>query len=268
MKDQLPPLHVAIVGSLLLAWGMFAFVGMTATALAGYPSWDLGFLIVFLGWGVLNRNRSCWMMSIIIALLFLGPAVVFACLYPAGKIPWNYPDSPRDMIGNGLLAAASIYVLIVLLRPRQREWFKRAARGDDETSVDPGVATRIASAVLVVSFLLSSLYRLNEWWNNETLRATYGVNTRLIAYDEEGGDVSGVLGLSSPSDSRRRREVELPLCQVSSSHEGSSKVFTIHGLANRPFRVLVSGGDYEAKSVLLDKNSPDEIRVPMKRAKE
>lgn len=267
MKDQMPPLHVTIVASLLLAWGMFAFVGMIAGALAGYPSWEFGFLIVFLGWGLLNRKRSCWITGILVALVLLVPAAVFACLYPAGVTAWNYPDSPRDMIGNGLLAGASIYVLIVLLRPRQREWFKRAAAGEDEKSVDAGVATRIAASVLVVAFLLSSLYRLNEWWNNETLRATYGVNTRLIAYDEEGGDVIGVLGLSSPSDSRLQRDVKLPLCQVSSSHEGSSMVFTIHGLANRPFRVLVSGGDYAAKSVLLDKNSPTEIRVPMSREK-
>ena len=270
MKESqplLPPFHVVTAAALMLGWGTFTFVGMVAGALAGHSSWDLGFLITFFGWGLLNHRRGHWIASIVISLMLVFPGLLIAGLHAAGKIPWTYPDSLRDMISAGLLSVAALYTFIVLLRRPQREWFSRTVFAAGGKRVDKDVSARIAVAVLVVAFFLSSLHHVQAWWGAESLRGTYPVKVRLIPYDAETGENLNAVRLPTSPNSRFGRKVELPLYQTGITATGEGSILDLTGIANNPFHVTFGRDGYEDASVLIGESPPDEIRVPMKRGK-
>jgi len=266
-QPPLPPFHVVTTAALMLGWGTFTFVGMVAGALAGYSILDLGFLIAFVGWGMLSRRRGHWIAGIAVSTLLLFPGLVHAGLFAAGKIPWSHPDSLRAIISSGILSAAALYALIVLLRHPQRGWFSLTTVPAEGKRVDTDVSARIAAAVLVVSFFLSSLHQVLEWWSMESLRGSYPVKVRLVAYDAETGAQLRSLSLPDSPNSRFKRQVELPLYNFSTAGTPEGIMTDLEGIANSPFRVTIGSEGYEDASVLIEKDQPEEIRVPMTRAK-
>ncbi|MBX3741316.1 MAG: hypothetical protein KF712_10025 [Akkermansiaceae bacterium] len=267
MQPPLPPFHVVTTAALLLGWGTFTFVGMVAGALAGHSSWDLGFLIAFIGWGLLSRRRGHWIAGIVISVMLLLPGLLHAGLYAGGKIPWTHPGSLRDMISGGLLSVAAIYALVVLLRRTQREWFSCKMVPAGEKRVDKDVTSRIAAAVLVVSFFFSTLHQTLEWWSMESLRGSYPVKVSLIPYDAETGENLNAVRLKDSSNSPASRNVELPLFRAGTTATTDGMIVDLEGIANNPFRLTIGSEGYEDASVLIGKDPPDEIRVPMKRGK-
>ncbi len=265
-QPPLPPFHVVTAAALMLSWGTSTFVGMVAGALAGHSTWDLGFLIAFIGWGLLSRRRGHWIAGIAVSALLVFPGLLHAGLFAAGKIPWSHPDSLRAMISSGLLSVAAIYALVVLLRRPQREWFSRTAAPAEGKRVDTDVPARIAAGVLAVSFFLSSLHQVLEWWSMETLRGSYPLKVHLIPYDAETGAQLRSLRLPDLPDFHGRK-VELPLYQIRTGATTDGMTAELEGIANNPFRITIGSEGYEDASVLIEKDPPEEIRVPMKRGK-
>jgi len=272
----LPPLHVAIAASFALMLGMFSMVGFIAGFFVGRPTFDVAMFAALFGWGLLCGKRSLrnWMIAFSVIFFFgtIVPAGIITWLQLSGKQPWAPLDTPRDLIAATVIAIVSLYSFLVLRSPRHREWFQAADASAEQRAEERQGAKFIAFPVLAVSLVLSAFLHLGQWWSNETLLGAYPLDVRVIGYDEETGkelsSLSGPpLALGNTSDDR----VTLPRYVTDSRGESKGDhVFlsqSIEGVFNRPFEFTLTSGDYEPAIVKLDRDSPEEIRVPMKRKK-
>lgn len=276
MNPIMPPLHVAIAASLALMAGVYSLVGFIAGFLSGHPSFDVGMFAILFGWGLLcgKGGMRNWMV-VVSAMAFLAnfiPPIVITCLQVFGKEPWLPLDTPRDLISSAIIAIVSLYSFLVLLPSRHKEWF-RGGRDVLETQSVTAGARLVAFPVLAASLVLSVFLHLHQWWSDETLLAAYPVKVRIITYDEETGKELPPFAYLWPQEDPGGKPVKLPrynlgkevrLNDFTTSYESG----IVNAVLNRPFEFEVSSGEeYEKATVKLDRNSPAEIRVPLKRKK-
>lgn len=277
MKPLLPPLHVAIAASFAFMAGTISLVGIVAGIISGRPAFNLGMLAILLGWGLLCRKRAVRNWLIFFSGLFflgsVGHAADIIWKQISGKEPWVPVESPHDLIFLGIIALVSLYTLVVLCLPRHKEWFKPVRLPDEQLAAEREGAKFIVFPVLAVSLVLAAIIHLGEWWIEEMLREPYPLEVRVIGYDEETGKELGSLSGPPPDDGGSRDErPRLPrYFAFSDEQRKGDHVFQsrmIRGVFSRPFEfTLSSSDDYEPTTVKLDRESPEVIRVPMKRKK-
>jgi len=277
MKPLLPPLHIAIAASFAFMAGTVSLVAFIAGIISGRPAFDLSMFAILLGWGLLCRKRAVrnWMIFFS-GLFFLGAvghAANIIWKQVSGKEPWVPLETPSDLISLGIIAIVSLYTLIALCLPRHKEWFKPVRLPDEQRAAEREGAGFIVIPVLAVSLVLAALIHLELWYSDGMLREVYPLDVRVVGYDEETGVRLNTLSeLKSQLIFSRDERAKLPQYSmgVRAEPEGDHaiSVLTIEGVFNRPFEfTLTTSGDYEPATVKLDRDSPEVIRVPMKRKK-
>ena len=256
-----PPRHICIVGALAVAAGVGSIVGMIAGLIGGGFSFDIGFVGIPIGYGILIGRASSRKWAIFFAaaggLLFggLGGWIFFGHVTGSDTLP--YPDGAYTAVELIITLACCTYAFFVLRHKSNREWF-------DSITEHPASSTSFAWAIAVTSSVLLFSHHATEWWVGETHSRIYPFRVTVAPYDAQSGE--GLNSLSYDSDAisfSSSSKPELPKVGVSfiSGRDGMKLEFS--GVATRPFEVTIRSEGFQDTPITLDQKSDDEIRVAM-----
>lgn len=272
MTDPLPPRYVAIAGSLVLATGIFV-LSHIPTSSESVPFMILGGAACFtVGWGMFVGRKFPWGWGAVIGLFVLLQQCGILNEFRSGQRGWSHPDSLLEVMFRVLAIVLALYVFFTGTFGKAEEWSQRQADQYGKRPKASPETKRLVACVVVISVIFSFLYQAKDWGNSETLRRVYEIETRLIPYDDETGEpieeISFSNGQKHPGD---RKRVTLPYFNAweETITEGGQprKTVVIKGFASNSFPAVVSSSGYEGGGVMLDRDSPAEIRVPLKRKK-
>lgn len=260
MNMTFPPRQIAILGALVIFSGVSSVVSMLFKWFAEYAYFDLGFVGIVIGYGLLigrSSSRS-W------ALFFAG----LGWLAITGLVVWLIFNTEKaaaqfdllDWFGLIAIWTGSLYFLIVLKAKRYRDWF-------ESVKEDTSTQKSFAWAVAIVSLVASFSYEIANWHTYETHAQMYPYHVRIAPYDEvTGKGMDQVEHRSSVFSDSSRREFKFPSVGFGTTAGENGMEISIEGIATGPFEYTVYSDGYEEKTITIDRNSPEIMRVPMKRA--
>ena len=259
--SSFPPRHICIVGALAVAAGVGSIVGMIAGLIGGAFSFDLGFVGIPIGYGILIGRSSSRKWAIFFAAvgaLFLagfGGWAFFDHFTGGDTLP--YPDGAYNAAELIIALVCCVYVLVILCGRANREWFA-------SISEHPASAKSFAWAVAVTSSVLLFSHHATEWWVEETHAQIFSFRVTVTPYNTQNGE--GLSSLSYDSDGisfSSNSKPSLPKVGVSFIGGRDGMQLEFSGVATRPVEVTLKSEGFEDTPITLDRNSDDEIRVAM-----
>ena len=272
MNEVLPPRQVAIAASLVLATGIFVLSHIpTSSELVPFVSLMAVVACFTIAWRMFVGSRYAWGWTAVVGVFFLINQCSSLYEFLNHQRDWH-PDSVQEVMFRVLAIMLFLYVFIVGTFGKVEAWAQQQKdKYGDKPKASPETK-RLIACVAVVSVVFSFLYQAKEWWTSETLRRVYEIETRLIPYDDETGEpienLSFSKGQKHPGD---KEKVTLPYFnaweETITENGQPRKTVVIKGFASDRFHGYVSSSGYEGGGVMLDHDSPKEIRVPLKRKK-
>lgn len=258
---SLPPRHLCIAGALFIAAGVGSVIHMVASLLAGHYSFDVGFIGIGIGYGILIGRASSrrW------ALFFTKAGLVITALFGASTAYDHFTGSAHlpcsasayMIVELVLFSGSCLYVLIALRRSGHQEWF--AAEKEERTA-----AQTLAWAVAAAAGVFLCSQRATEWWVQETYEKAYPLCVRVVPYNAENG--KGLTNLSIFHHGLTNMmgfEPKLPKVTYQSSFSSGGQQLEFYGVAAEPFEVKLGSDGFQDKTLTLTRESKGEIRVPM-----
>jgi hypothetical protein len=259
--SSFPPRHICISGALAVAAGVGSIVGMIAGLIGGTFSFNLGFVGIPIGYGILIGRSSSRKWAIFFAAagaLFIagfGGWAVFDHFTGGDTLP--YPDGAYTAAELGITLVCCVYVLLILCRRSNREWFA-------SISENPASSKSFAWAIAVTSAVLHISHHATEWWIEETHAQVFPFRVTVTPYNSQNGE--GINSLSYDSDAisfSSNSKPDLPKVGVAFIGGRDGMQLEFSGVATRPVKVTLKSEGFEDTPITLDRNSDDEIRVAM-----
>lgn len=259
--SSFPPRHICIVGALAVVAGVGSIVGMIAGLIGGAFSFDLGFVGIPIGYGILIGRSSSKNWAIFFAAvgaLFLagfGGWAIFDHFTGGDTLP--YPDGVYTAAELAIELVCCVYVLLILCRRASREWFASVCE-------NPAPSKSIAWAIAVVSVVLLLSHHAAEWWVEETHARIFPLRVTVTPYNSQNGE--GLSSVSYDSDAislHRNSKPGLPKVAVSFIGGRDGMRLEFSGVATRPVEVTLKSEGFENTPITLDRSSDDDIRVAM-----
>lgn len=267
--SPLPPRHLCIAGALLIAMGAAALAEKIASLIHGRWSNDIGFLLIFAGYGLLiGRPRARkWVLVIAIASL--------ACMVVAGgcaaheqwKCGGRVPLSPDDAsaVAEWIWGVAfCLYLSITLTRSAHREWFAEEKKWITTGKEDRTPVKSLAWAAAVVGMVFGYGEIVDAWRVKERYEKAGAFRVRLSPYSAAKG--KGLTTLTYECDEVSHTDDAKPkLPRVRAIFIGGEDGphFEFYGEAAQPFDVTLKSEGFQDKTVTLCGKTEYEIRVPM-----
>lgn len=256
-----PPRHICIVGALCISTGIGSVIGMIVGLIGETFTFDLGFVAIPIGYGILIGRASSRRWAIFFAVIgfLLGSGFGGWAFFEhfTGRDTLPYPDATYVAVELVLALAGCIYVVLVLTRKVYDEHF--------ESIAEPTAPLKsIAWAVSVTSAVLLGSYYASEWWIGETHARIFPFRVTVAPYDAKNGE--GLNSISYDSDHlsiSSRSKPDFPKVDVSfvSSQEGMRLEFS--GIATGPVEFTIRSEGYQDTPITLHQGSDDEIRLAM-----
>lgn len=251
-----------MAGILVLASGAVALADTLFNLLKGRFFFNLGFVGIPIGYGLLIGRASSrkW------ALFFSRLAVVVACVIvtwaaldwlPRGG--WVLGRASYGTWAEWLMLAGCVYVAAVLSRSGHQEWF---AEEKQDTEWARSIAWGVTLAVMALCLLMNA----GMAQMRESFAKARPLHVRITPYDAVSGKGLNNIGcrhegLSSVGPAAGTRPGTRLSSVTHSSAEGMSLDF--YGMVLEPYQISVGSAGYESQVVTLDGGSPSEIRVPL-----
>ncbi len=256
-----PPRHISIAGALVMAAGTGSVIGMLARWVRGEAHFDLGFVFLIIGYGILAGRSSSrkWAMFFAGAgLLVLPAAGVWMWLDgQGGGDAWQNHDAVLLWIIMALISSCCLYVLLVLTRKEHRSWF------DEMKTNHPGILSQSWAAVVLATVLYVP-YHATGWWIERTHRDLYVIDTKVSPRDADSGEGINVVGFSQ--DRMAGAAIgDGTLPKISGMHVSTRDGLFLEfsGIATRPVEITVSSDGYRDATVVLDRDTPRELELSM-----
>lgn len=262
--DSLPPRSICIAGGLVIAAGVSALVGMVASLFAGSFAWDVGFVAIPIGFGVLMGKESAraWatFFSVVIFLLFLVVMGFAISEYIKKPEQMQQPNDIRQNLCLFLVGGSCLYVWNVLARKSNRYWYEGEGA---EQKKGKGLAWSVAIVLVVVC----SMQTVERWSMKEQFERIFPVRTTVELFDAKTGE-----GLSTPmydidqNKSRFEWEPSLPPVWVNhASNDTGGRLLEFSGMATSPIDITLRSEGYLDTSITLDSESESKVEVLMRR---
>lgn len=256
-----PSHYICVAAALSITAGVASIVGMIFSLMEGRIWFDLGFVGIPIGYGLLIGRSSSrkW------ALFFSGVGLIVIAGFSiwqayerlSGSEGIPYPDNILFISQITLATATCLYVLLVLLNKSQRVWFA-------EPKANTVPMKGMVWAVVAVSFLLHSSMSALIWSVNETRRKSFNVDVVIVPFNAENGKEMMSLSCNREKSSPLRTPVKgLPDLRISYSATVEGMSLGITGVASRPTKLILSSDGFQDTPVTLDEETRGEIRVPM-----
>lgn len=253
-----PPRPVCVAAALAIAVGVGSVIGMIAGLAVGTFTFDLGFVGVPTGYGLLIGRSSARKWALFFAtagcVLITGFGVWAAYDHYSGRDPLFYPDGAYSYMALGLACLGCVYVFLVLRNDGHREWF-----GDIKE--DRAATKSFAWAVAIVSAVLLVSHHAEKWWVRETHARIYPFRVEVSPYDSVSGE--GVSSFSYESDTMTR-ETGFPRMSVATIGGTEGIRIEYSGVATHPVELLLRSEGYEDKPITIDQDTKEKIRVAMR----
>ena len=263
-----PPRHVFIAAALVICSGVGSVIGMIAAMAASKMDFDLGFVGIPIGYGLMigrSSSRRWALFFSCLGLLMVGGLVTWGLFRhftgePVSPFFGNLQNTSL-IVGAG---AASLYVFIALLTKRNRLWFEDFKEGT------PPVKSFVWAVIAVSTILLSSQH-ITEWWTKDSRNKMYPFDVTVTPYNAETGE-----GVSSLTwDGRDDFNNDQPMGKLSkvgfaSGSEGdrATTIIQFAGIATKPFDVMIKSEGFRDTPVRIDSDTEGEIRVAMQPIKD
>lgn len=259
--SSFPPRHICIVGALAVAAGVSSIVDMIAGLIGGAFSFDLGFVGIPIGYGILIGRSSSRKWAIFFAAagaLFLAGFGGWAFLeHLTGSDRLPYPNGTYTATELVIALVSCAYVLLILCRRANREWFA-------SISEDPTSSKSFAWAIAVTSAVLLLSHHATEWWVEKTHAQIFPFRVIVTPYNSHnGGGLSSISYASDAISFGSSLKADLPKVGVSFIGGRDGMQLEFSGVATHPVEVTLMSEGFENTPITLDQNSDDEIRVAM-----
>ncbi|HVJ46344.1 MAG TPA: hypothetical protein VM511_08165 [Luteolibacter sp.] len=258
-----PPRAICIAGALMISFGVNSLVEMVAAWIGGSLSFNIGFVGIIIGGGILIGRSSSRTWALLFSSLGLLQCLIATGIviyrHISGKQPSHHPDGAYAAIELSLFAACSIYVLIVLSRKEYRAWFDTV-----KTAGEP--VKNFASAVAVIVAVFAISRSADNWWIENTFERIHPVQVTLIPYDSVSGKgINTSLSYSRDAfeKSGRSFKSQLPRIIVTFMSRQDGMLMGLSGVATHPFEFEIISEGYHNTAITIDPSSKDEIRVPL-----
>lgn len=259
--NSFPSRHIAIVGAIVIALGVDSILGMLAGMVGGWFAFDLGFLGVPIGCGILMGGSSSRKWILFIAVVGVLLSVGYGCWLLLDQFNGErlvpYPDWGYAVADSLVSAVCCTYVLVILLRKSNQEWF-----GSLKENIGP--SKTVAWSVVVASAVVLFSHYTTALWVEDMHARMFPVRTIIKAYDSSNGKGIGSLAYESDGiSSDRGSNSSLPKIDVivRGSRDGIELEFS--GTAARPVEVVLKSGGYQDARIVLDRYSEYVQRVDM-----
>lgn len=251
-----------MAGILILASGAVALADTLFNLLKGRFFFNLGFVGIPIGYGLLIGRASSrkW------ALFFSRLAVVAVCVIvtwaaldwlPRGG--WVLRRASYGTWAEWLMLAGCVYVAAVLSRSGHQEWF---AEEKQDTEWARSIAWGVTLAVMAPCLLMNA----GMAQMRESFAKARPLHVRVTPYDAVSGKGFDVIEWYCKEFTHMEPEVGMQLhskirTAVAGGEDGKSVL--LYGLVMEPVYLTLSTEGFEEKVVTLDGGSPSEIRVPL-----
>jgi len=262
----LPSRHICIVGALSVAVGVASIVDMILAAIEGRIAFDLGFIGIPIGYGILIGSATArkWAMFFSGAgmLLTTGAGCWIAYAHFSGTKHLPYPDSAYAALMIATTVAACAYAFFVLHRPLNRQWFESAV--EDKTD-----AKSVVWAVVVLSSLMSIGIHAKAAIMEAKFSRIYSVDVSILPFNAETGKRldSFSCGRDYTTENANPMAKKLPGLSTSIIGEKEGPRMRLSGIGLNPTKITIDADGFEETTVTIDKDSPPEIRLPMRSEK-
>ncbi|MAS94391.1 MAG: hypothetical protein CMO55_14425 [Verrucomicrobiales bacterium] len=264
--DVRPPLPISIVGGVLIFAGVGSLVAMILSAILGDFRFDIAFVMIFVGHGILIGRPSSrkWglVWATLAALAFLGIEVMAIISFV------THDESAKrftedDPYAYGIVASVvfafclglSIYGLVVLLREKYKDWFAGEPR-------PPEVAKCIAIPVAIAAILSTSTTRMLQHEIGRKMQRAWFLSTEIVPIDAETNKPLEKISWSHPQP---ETVGDAKFSITTSPGESDRHSMRYEGIAFYPREVTLTKEGYEDTTVTLDPSSEDVIRVAMEK---
>jgi len=258
-----PSRHFCIAGALFIAMGAGSVAGMIARLIEGRFSFDLGFVFIPLGHGILIGRGSSRKWALVLAIVGLaGLAVSGGCAAyeqcQGGGV--RLPLSPDDVyaVAEWIFGMSlSLYLAVVFTREGNREWFAA------EKEYRPAVKS-LAWSAAVVGAVFCFWQSLDEWRVQERYEKAQPFRVRVIPYHAvTGKGMSTLTYRCEAGESSNEINPKLPKVDAIFIGGKEGPQYEFHGQAAHPFEVTLKSEGFEDKVITLCGKAEYEIRVPM-----
>lgn len=243
------PVHICLVGALVLSIGIFSVVDMAGSFLAGEENFDFGFLLILVGLGLLRGSTV--QRGIAGALLALNLVVlsIFSVFYLIKGLFFGGDFEGINFIGATLVFAGIGYPFKVLFDARSDSWFSNEASGKAPPFVIP------LTVVLTLFYSISG--ELRDYQQRKAMSEVFHFDLELKATDAGTGEVISLLG--QRYGHRDFGNMALPDWMKgtrSSSH-------SFEGYAREPFELTVFAEGYDAQTIPVNRFTESVIEISL-----
>lgn len=243
----------------MLSIGIHASVEMIGNLVWGKAMFNLQFLFVFAGLGLLRGSsvhRGCF--GGLLALGVVG-AALYLVLAGATKV---FSSDQVEWLDLGIAAFVFLsltYCFVVLWDARNDEWFAEKLSGKAPPYIIP------VTVVLTLLYAISG--ELNTYRRDRLMDEIFHYDVEIVARDAATNEVLKYLGVRHPDHNLSDADVPNWM-RASRSSSRQNGALVIEGYAHGVTQVGVLCDGYETVWVDLNRETGSEVEVLMKRVEE
>lgn len=248
--------HICLVGALVLSLGVSSAVMNLFRLIVGKAEFHFGFLLIFIGLGLLRG--SALQRSIFGGLLALS--LVGLAVLNFGSLAANLFSASGlgliDSLMGVLFFLGGIYCFVVLWDAGNNSWFREKYG----TKAPPFVIP----VAVVLSLLLTLVFELANYRQEKAMSEFFRYNVEFVVRDRETGELIEQLRTGWRSHDFSDTEVPewMTLSGSSSGRPGETSA-GVSGYSRRAVKITLSKKGYADVSVEVDGETGSRLEIPM-----
>lgn len=252
------PIHICLVGVLVLSLGVSSAVVDLWSLVMGRGEFYFGFLLIFIGLGLL---RGSWLQrNLFLGVMSLVLIAVTAVALP-GLLSFSHEGAGSQRIAFWIWAGvylSLVYCVLVLLASWNNKWFSEKFSQKAPPCVIP--------ITVVLSLMFAVYHELEAHRREADLAKIYRYDFEVVAKDRETGEVIGMLTTSWYSDIKELGEGGVPVRMLSSGgapgkfRKSSARFW---GYSHGPVWFRFEKEGYQIRHVEVNRNTGAQIEFFM-----
>ena len=245
--------HICLVGALVLSFGVSSLIGLLFAWMNGEGGLDLGFLLIFIGLGLLRG--SVVQRSLFVGLLALG-FVVLVIIFVVALAQGAFSSATLDWeAGVGfLMFCIYLYCFVVLWGARSDPWFAEKFSGKGPAFVIP--------VTVILTLLFSLSYEVKESTMESKMDEIYRYDFDVMVTDGRTGEFVGAVIVTHPPKNFERLKVPRFMETTRSSSPSDERAAAnIQGYARGDVEAFVNKEGYHEVSIKVNRDTGSVVNV-------